>query len=70
MGVRIAPMVMTLAVASGAALPVSGSLGCEFMMRRQNGSDRIAIIVPVPIPTKARPDVPGPQPRCSLNTMG
>jgi hypothetical protein len=30
----------------------------------------MAIIVPMPMPTKARPDMPGPQPRCWVNTMG
>lgn len=69
-GVRTAPMHMMLALASGATRPVSGSLSCELMIRRQRGSRNIAIRVPMPMPTKDRPVCPGPHPRCCWNTMG
>lgn len=64
------PMIITRAVASGGTLPVSGSFGCALISLRQSGSAQIPIIVPIPIPTKASPEVPGPQPLYCVNTIG
>ena len=63
-------MIMTLAVASGGALPVVGSFGCLLINLRQNGSPQIPIIVPTPMPINAKPVVPGPQPRFCAKTTG
>lgn len=70
MGVSMPPKLMMLALASGATRPVSGSLSCELMKRRHTGSMQMAIMVPMPIPTKDKPVSPGPQPRVFWNTMG
>lgn len=70
MGVRMAPMLITLADASGRTRPVAGSFGCELINRRRRGSARIASMVPIPIPTNARPEMPGPHPLCCEKTIG
>ena len=49
--------------ASGKTRPVSGSFLCDMTTLRAIGSVTIAIMVPTPIPTKARPDMPSDQPR-------
>lgn len=69
-GARMPPMIMTLAVASGGARPVDGSFGCILISFRQSGSPQIPIIVPMPMPTNAKPAMPGPQPRFWAKTMG
>lgn len=68
--VSTAPMTMMVPEASGRMAPVSGSRGCAWMMRRSSGSQMMAVRVPIPMPVKARPVVPGSQPRCCEKTMG
>ena len=70
MGVRIAPISMTDAVASGITRPVSGSFSCELMIFLHTGSITMAVVLPIPIPMKDNPDRPGPHPRFSEKTIG
>ena len=47
--------------ASGGTRPVSGSFLCELTTLRAIGSVTIAIMVPTPMPVKARPAIPRDQ---------
>ena len=63
MGHKNDPKQMMLMDASGNTRPVSGSFSCELTIFLAKGSVMIAIIVPTPIPTKARPVTPRDHPR-------
>ena len=60
----------TETIASGATLPVAGSMRCALMSLRKTGSPKIVNRFPVPIPKNARPAIPADHPRSCRNTMG
>lgn len=70
MGQRMAAMQTMNIAASGGGLLVPGSFLCELIMRRINGSQQIVIMLPIPMPMKARPENPTDQPRSPWKTMG
>lgn len=70
MGANTAAMQITLTMASGGTLPVSGSTLWEFIIRRSSGSEPMTIKQPTASPVKARPERPEDQPRRPLNTIG
>ena len=66
MGMRQAAMQTMLTDASGVGRLVSGSFLWAWITFRARGSETIAIIVPVPMPVKARPLNPADHPRRSV----